>query len=894
MPAEEENGNGSVTQHDRERAEDAKALGNDCYKNGNLYRAIKFFEYAVKIGHEDELPTYLSNLSAAYYESGNYERALEEIDRAFETLHPDLQPALDIRLRLRECRCLLQLKEFDQLLDAIQEIEQKIYDNHMEFGLIEDAALHSLDQANQWSLEQATEFVPTLPFKNPSMGDTIHSYLDAESAISLLTMRTASKKEQAGLSPQCKISIGTLPAHQTNLSFFCSGIDDPRHVFATLIDVLHQKPKETSFGIKMALVNEDPAIIARNVILSFMLDDLSRKNLQKHNDVEVRELLALLHCTYAGLIMPSWLHEKLLGYVRIVSNKLCSGLGLPSWLGISLASIDKIIPIYKEWLKFKTTPETVKYIMYTQQLYCHLPNDPLTVVEKQTLAAEHLASVKTRPIHVNLTSRRKPESKKKGAKKPTEPPVSAAQLGKIKELHQFPFSLMEEFAHFYSVVNSTLDPMLDREPKLLNILKNADVQGCEAHPDTCALLSAHMETHWLPNVTLFSETTFTRPPIATFGYRDSCAELLTMLDVKPLSDLHVPYDYTAAFFLETARSLKKYGSRYYLEWFVNDPHSTLESFSTDDLAFAFFTRFYFSGMVNNFLSHIIHSAEIITAPSLPSHSLINIRIPFCRNKTEIEQYIQSSTCLPTLSDLQRYLGVAIHKDQALQNVDSINLQIAAPANTMSVRQLSTKPITTLKRHEFEDWLNSILVAQTLNMHAYFRCLNYVSSIQFPGHWIGGHVDDIIQNRKRVPMVPYSMEFETLTTIWFPLLKFGVQAVEFADASKVHEYTVTLPPLLEIISSMILERRSMYLLFTVPATLVKFDLKVSMKENIRVVSVFTWSSDSNVVRFWASQSAFEILGIQGFHVRVMYGNTAVSESVAVSQCQPSRRLSDHEV
>lgn len=984
----------------RKHADELRVAGNESYKVGALHDAIRFYENAVNVAtaikDDSLLPTYLSNLSAAYYESGDYEKALDVIDRAFEQLQIQTDLArvenpspLDIKLRLRECRCLLQLQEFDQLLDAVQEIDQAIYDEHMEFGVIEDAALHSLDQLAAWDAERARKFTPLLPRYRPCVrpthGGQHGSTVGHDTATSVLTVFSDTKEERDALTRSSRILLSNLSSHQTQLSFFFGGCGDPRHVLATLIDVHQQNPRpDMDFELRMALVDRNPVVIARNVLIFFILDDLAGKNLDKRTP-DVIELLALLHYMYLGAIMPNWVYEKLLGYIRIVSTKLCSGLGVPSWIAISLESVDRIVPVFKFWIR-----GAIDEICIVDWMNMQRPLDgPADIFSYPNVSPElkqrlkdsreqaradikdaifNFSDSQLNTILVNKCANAKKMSLK--AKKDLAFKLFATDeaLDTLNRKRYVPDGLLMEYSTFYQGSLKMLygpDELHHKEPKLTEHLKNlwsawgAAKKAAESSTDSkgrSAPLQAvrdHVQSQWKVNVTLIDEGWKSsqlkqHPYEVSFDPFAASQQLMTYTGVRPLVKPFRTYDYSAAFFLNAAKSIRSYGSKFLFEWMVDESHHVLEeiSKSPEDSNFDFFDRIYFSSppdLAGGILPQVVDSMSILKPVN---HAFVASKILHNTSHfSSVEGLFAEYLGLSTREEAQQFLGLGIHGTfpEDFYLADYIRLRPVDPANvtTSSLAGKDFRDSAAIHRARFIDWLYYVFfktaiptkrsgnsdprLQQPLNIHSFFRLLLYLQSIDFPAHWISSVIDDIIQNRvvtrarpaihspqtiedlrgekapsKPICVTPFSMEVETALTIWFPLLTFGITAVEFPDATNIKKYTIKLNTSNDHMSAYEQTLPVLALWFsTNSAKRINVDLardvigSHSAVQSVRLLSSFEWDHATKIVTFMCNFSSMELLQIQNFTVRLVRTDTWETVSVVspVKHCVMGTSLSE---
>lgn len=976
----------------RQHADELRVAGNESYKVGALHDAIRFYENAVKVAtviqNESLLPTYLSNLSAAYYESGDYEKALDVIDKAFDRLGSqsdedriDVSLPLDIKLRLRECRCLLQIQEFEQLLDAVQDIDQAVYDEHIEFGIVEDAALHALDQQAAWDQDRARNYITCLPRYKPCMREenTIQhsSPVGHDIATSVLTVLTATKADQEASHPDSRILLSTLQPHQLQLAFFIGGCGDPRHVLATLIDVYQQKPDTNmNFELKMALVDRDPVVIARNVLICFILDSLATKNLDKRNS-DVVELLALLHYTYLGAIMPNWLHEILLGFIRIVSTKLCSGLGIPKWMNISLDSIDKIIPVYKFWIRGASDVIRIVDWMKLQRpldgqegqedIFSH-PNVSPELKQRLKDSREqarvdikdaifNFSDSQLNTILMNRCDNIKKITLKAKKELAFELFATDEALDTLTRKRYVPDGLLMEYSTFYQGSLKMLygpDELHYRDPKLANHLKNLwsswgaakKTKEQATDSDRSSSLQAvrdHIQSQWNVNVTLMpghkAEHRKQLPYEVSFDPFAASQQLVTATGVRPLVKPFRTYDYTAAFFLNAARSIKAYGSKFLFEWMVDESHHVLDKItrSPEDSNFDFFDRIYFASPPDDtggLLPQIVDSMGCLKATY---HAFVASKTPNnALHFSSVDGLFAEYLGLCTPAEARQFLGVGLYGPypEEFYLADYIRLRPVDPANvaTISFASKDYKDGTPISKSRFLDWLYAMFfkiaipnklppdgqsrLPHPLNLHSFFRLLLYLQQIDFPAHWIGGVVDELIQNKvitrsrpithspqsmedpkaeknvaKPVCVTPFSIEMEAALAMWFPLLTFGITAVVFPDAFNVREYKIklntntemcthdqTLPVLSLWFSTNSIRRITVDLARDIVGS-------HNAVQNVRILSTFEWNFQKKQAKFMCNLSAMDLMRIQNFTVRLIRTDTmeTVSSIVPVNQC-----------
>lgn len=139
--------------------------------------------------------------------------------------------------------------------------------------------------------------------------------------------------------------------------------------------------------------------------------------------------------------------------------------------------------------------------------------------------------------------------------------------------------------------------------------------------------------------------------------------------------------------------------------------------------------------------------------------------------------------------------------------------------------------------------------------------------------------------KAICVTPFSMEMEAALTIWFPLLTFGITAVEFSDATNVKNYTIKLNTTNDQMTTYEESLPLLALWFsTNSAKRINVDLARDLVGNhnavqsVRLLSTFEWDYDTKMARFMCNASSMELLQIQNFTVRLIRTDTFETVSV----------------
>ena len=121
---------------------------------------------------------------------------------------------------------------------------------------------------------------------------------------------------------------------------FC-GVGDARHFYATLArihDHTKSRPQLASKKYHFTLLDLKPSMLARDLIIFSMLDDISR--LSKDSPAEIDTLLTLFY-TWSGFIMPAHAIERLQKTIDQILVGIDRGL-LPKWFRVPAHALPKI------------------------------------------------------------------------------------------------------------------------------------------------------------------------------------------------------------------------------------------------------------------------------------------------------------------------------------------------------------------------------------------------------------------------------------------------------------------------------------------------------------------------------------------------------------------------
>jgi tetratricopeptide (TPR) repeat protein len=127
-----------------ESAEDVRKSGNELHKTGKLLEAVACYKHAAELAPSEAAP--LSNLSAAYFELGQYSLCRETCQAALKLLNNGNDLSAQ-KLHLRPLKASLLLKDIDYARDSLASLDPNEERHRLEksLGLIEDNSHGGLD-----------------------------------------------------------------------------------------------------------------------------------------------------------------------------------------------------------------------------------------------------------------------------------------------------------------------------------------------------------------------------------------------------------------------------------------------------------------------------------------------------------------------------------------------------------------------------------------------------------------------------------------------------------------------------------------------------------------------------------------------------------------------------
>lgn len=308
-----------------------------------MLAAIRLYLQAVAEAPSEATP--YSNLSAAYYEIGNYQQCAEAVQNAKELCSEE---SLLSKLGPRAVKSHLYAKDFEGARSALEALgdhpDKTVFETACQIG---QAVARSADQARAKLFQQLPRYLPVIL---PGTEFYPFGHDDAWSQVDELMMSRPWKSPVA---------------------IFFGGIGDARNLYATIIDIARMeervsKPPKRKYH---ATANDIKDVaLARNLVMFYLLDDLSQMETSVND--EPIELLATIYFTYAGHVMPSYIANRLQKVIKRVAAALRSGEDLLSWVDVRDSDINGLLECLDAWQgELKTRYSVNEFVEYSTKYF---------------------------------------------------------------------------------------------------------------------------------------------------------------------------------------------------------------------------------------------------------------------------------------------------------------------------------------------------------------------------------------------------------------------------------------------------------------------------------------------------------------------------------------------
>ncbi|KAI0315921.1 hypothetical protein OF83DRAFT_1129611 [Amylostereum chailletii] len=416
---------------------DLKERANTLFKKRAFKEAAALYAKAEAQSPDD--PTFPSNLSAAFFESGDYAGCFHAILRAFVALaeKSDGKEALALRLSTRMAKALangvasgcLALASVDERREALDGIRERAGEKGSLDALGEcrrawedwDRVRDEWEKLGEKEKTQAHVDVSQLSVLKKPIDPVLEYYMMGHDPI--LSIVDDYGPDEPWPMPLDQVPLDLLP----NLSFLFGGVGDARHVYGSIIGLYrahNRAPSARRAQIKahITLLDIHPTMVARDLVVFMLMDLLVQGNESPASEIEIKG--AIFH-TFMGVLVPNAYNR----WVGTVVKRLRSMLSqtpprLPEWLYASEEAARKLHEVFRQWDPFpeeKNAQEIVTHYRYHPapiEFFTDVPLRGFFDYHQEKRHAEVLSILTDYSTH--LRDKQTPESNRK-------PPLTRAQ-----------------------------------------------------------------------------------------------------------------------------------------------------------------------------------------------------------------------------------------------------------------------------------------------------------------------------------------------------------------------------------------------------------------------------------------------------------------------------------
>lgn len=329
-------------------AEKLKASGNGHFTAGRYEEAAKYYAQAAALAPNEAV--YLSNLSAAQFELGDYGTCATTIIKT-KPLLDNSNEALQRKLAHRLARALCHGRTSSGVLpqdhEAVGRFEA-ISRAEAEAGAVWDA-WRTLEKADVDSLRADGQkaLVKQRLFKNMQASFGFEYYTVGQDDVESLLMSTTPPLPEIQLS---RFENGSL----SELNFLVGGCGDSRHAFGTLIDIHQQmlgkamrQSQKDAVKVHLTLVDIHPTTVARVLLYLNLLSQLA----DALETPDEEEVVAAFLYTYMAPVIPGYVHTRITRAMETIIKQLETN-SFPDWL-VGPTDPAPVIASLRHWLGLK-------------------------------------------------------------------------------------------------------------------------------------------------------------------------------------------------------------------------------------------------------------------------------------------------------------------------------------------------------------------------------------------------------------------------------------------------------------------------------------------------------------------------------------------------------------
>ncbi|KAI9645883.1 hypothetical protein NHQ30_005319 [Ciborinia camelliae] len=319
----------SISSSEVERADILRQEGNELYKSGKIRKAIKKYQESANLVPESYAP--LGNLSAAYFEMGEYTQCITRAERALELLKES------------------KAGEDNALVEKFQQ-------------RINRARANSYKSSGLEQLQTRLRILDSLPRYRPSFLTSEEYYTIGHDEPTSLFDLTIDKHEPMG----------------SSVSFLFGGIGDARHLIRTIIGIaeLEKKYQLKQKQYHLTMIDVNKYALTRDLIMFMLLEELSGL---EANSEKAEEVLTTLFFVFIAVIIPRIAFDHLHHTIDRALSELQSGVQPLDWMYINKEDFHVYIQSLKSWkgraLTIITTAAAIDEV--TMQLHRNAMELPL-------------------------------------------------------------------------------------------------------------------------------------------------------------------------------------------------------------------------------------------------------------------------------------------------------------------------------------------------------------------------------------------------------------------------------------------------------------------------------------------------------------------------------------
>ncbi|KDQ18535.1 hypothetical protein BOTBODRAFT_185105 [Botryobasidium botryosum FD-172 SS1] len=781
-----------------------KAKGNEKYKALKYDEAIRLYKAAAALQPTE--PVYLSNLSAAQLEAGQYAAAFDSCNQGLSLISTTDPGGTALRAKLIVRRAKLgrflhavDPTYFDRAVAACDELEN---------GEFQRAALHRARIA-QGTEELANFRIASLPrYRQPRKPVLEHYGVGHDEANSIFRVQNDDDEKPADgdSHPNEKRFHMCIPRDGKPFDFSAMfvGIGDARHLLVSLADIgvdlknLGNKDPAQLVKVHFCLIDVHPTALARDLIVHMALDELSKiPSSVRADDPRAKDLFLMLHYVYWGTTMPpaanAILEEQLSGLYSSVKQAAKKGEALErDWLYVDHKTAESVVPKLKFWIKKGKTATTFRDILPSK-----IESDPgpLPGHRPPTGDSTYIADARAKKRQDDL------DGIANARKHMLEDPVKRATYTKqaqerglsledyidrltqitpeeLARMENAPNSFMEREA--FDILKVMVPPAHAKEPKALEKVFKV-IRAGRSIPRKEMLEAAHraISERWIPNYTLLDELWMNMCHVENChcpfeGVKSMLPDYLGYKCPAEVQDCI--YRFSAVFFglvadgMERLRARKSGGLK--IEVMRADGYAAMDgirmrTLSRDETFPVLFDRIhasnvpdYIGGYLANFTSAIPllkpHPAAYFT-----SCSLLNSNVWEGKLMAEFSKSLDSALwtyAAVTLAETPAAYGAQICCVPSYAGCYHTFCRLETPPSRLSRPHLLTFLYTVFIRMvlpvRYKSYNDALSIREVQNAQAFFRVLETVKRLGYQTHLLAEVVESILENRVTNGFAPH--------------------------------------------------------------------------------------------------------------------------------------------